>query len=160
MVWAWSAFTGWELWASCMLGWALMVSGLINVSHFTVPGRLSLLILLLGLITAWFAAPGEFPPPLAGMVVGGAMGIALDMAARRLDGRLGFGGGADKLLAAAGAWLAWQGLPGFAAIVVLTALGALSIGAAGRWWGGRIAGGACVAAGFWLSWLYGPLLAV
>ena len=158
VVWAWSQFTGWELWASCILGWALMVSALINDSHFTVPGRLSLLILLLGLITAWFAAPGEFPHHLAGMVVGGAMGIVLNMADRRMDGRLGFGGDADKLLSAAGAWLAWQGLPGFAAIAVVTALAALAFGAVSRWWGGRIAGGACAAVGLWLAWLYEPLV--
>lgn len=155
VVWAWSEFAGWRLWASCILGWALMVSALINVSHFTVPGRLSLLIALLGLLTAWFSVPGEFAGHLAGLVVGGAMGIAVDMLDRRLEGRLGFGGDADKLFAAAGAWLAWQGLPSLVVVAVLTALMVTAVGAPRRWWGGRLAGGACVAVGLWLVWLYG-----
>ena len=64
----------------------------------------------LGSGCAWFTEPGVFADHLAGMVVGGAIGVALDILDRRLKGRLGFGGDADKLLATAGAWLAWQGL--------------------------------------------------
>ncbi|MFP6740240.1 MAG: prepilin peptidase [Alphaproteobacteria bacterium] len=159
VVWAWSVFAGWQLWASCILGWALMVAALINVSHFTVPGPLILPMLLLGLGFSWFAEPGAFADHLAGMVVGGAMGIALDILDRRLDDRLGFGGDADKLFAAAGAWLAWQGLPGLVAIAVAIGLVVSVVGAPRRWWGGRLAGGACVALGLWLAWLYGPLTA-
>jgi leader peptidase (prepilin peptidase)/N-methyltransferase len=94
VVWTWREFSGWQLWTSSVLGWTLMVVALINVNHFTAPGRLVMPVLVLGLAVAWFAASAAFADHLAGVAVGGAMGIALDMLDRRLGGRLGFGGDA------------------------------------------------------------------
>jgi leader peptidase (prepilin peptidase)/N-methyltransferase len=67
--------------------------------------------------------------------------------------------GDAKLLAAAGAWLGWQALPG---LVVIAALAALAVALAQAARGAklaattRIAFGSYLALAFWLVWLYGP----
>ncbi|HVX58009.1 MAG TPA: A24 family peptidase, partial [Candidatus Saccharimonadales bacterium] len=72
----------------------------------------------------------------------------------------GIGLGDAKLLAAAGAWVGWEGLP---SVVLLAALGGLlfvlgrSLRRRTMSATDRIAFGTCLCGGLWLVWLYGPL---
>jgi leader peptidase (prepilin peptidase)/N-methyltransferase len=78
----------------------------------------------------------------------------------RLRGREGLGLGDAKLMAAVGAWCAWQGLP---SVVLIGAFSALSVTLFRRMAGGRVTldhrlpFGAYLAVGAWLVWLYGPI---
>jgi leader peptidase (prepilin peptidase)/N-methyltransferase len=79
---------------------------------------------------------------------------------RRLRGREGMGMGDAKLLAAAGAFVAWEGLPSVILISSLTAL--LAALFQGLREGGlsltdRMPFGTFLCFGTWLVWLYGPL---
>jgi leader peptidase (prepilin peptidase)/N-methyltransferase len=96
--------------------------------------------------------------------IGAAAGYAffclVGVAYRRLRGRAGLGGGDAKLLAAAGAWVAWQGLP---SVVLLGALTSFAVPLGQRLGGralrldARIPFGPGLCLGLWLVWLYGPL---
>jgi leader peptidase (prepilin peptidase)/N-methyltransferase len=80
---------------------------------------------------------------------------------RALRGREGLGFGDAKLMAAAGAW---TGLEGVGTVLLYGAVLGLVLVGALRFWGRSIDGetpipfGAGLAAGLWLTWLYGPLL--
>ncbi|GAA0528365.1 hypothetical protein GCM10008941_04670 [Rhizomicrobium palustre] len=105
----------------------------------------------------------DLPPSLADRIIGGCIGyLTIAMIAhihRKLSGREGIGLGDAKLLAAAGAWLGWTGLP---SVVLLASVGGL-IWAAVRFLLDRntlsapIPFGVPLTAAFWLVWLYGPL---
>jgi leader peptidase (prepilin peptidase)/N-methyltransferase len=77
-----------------------------------------------------------------------------------LRGREGMGGGDARLLAAAGGWLGWQGLP---SVLVLASLAALAIAgwqaARGHNIGAstRLPFGTYLVFGIFVVWLYGPL---
>ena len=126
-----------------------------------LPDRLTLTLLPLGLVAAWLSARAPLVDHLIGAVVGFAVGWALVAGAKRLGRRMAPGMGEAKLLAAAGAWVAWQGLPMVAAAALLAAC---LIGVWGRFTArqpfadGRLAAGASIAIGVWLVWLYGPLV--
>jgi leader peptidase (prepilin peptidase)/N-methyltransferase len=68
--------------------------------------------------------------------------------------------GDAKLLAAAGAWVSWQGLP---SVLVVASLSALAVVLVRSWRNGKldpvqhVAFGAYLAVGLWIIWLYGPL---
>ena len=157
-LWAWSLKPDLQAWTTSILGWALMVLFLINLRHFTLPRALSLPLIALGLAVAWFAAPETFADHLIGAVAGFAAGAMVGVLDRRLDGRLGMGMDGAILLAAAGAWLAWQGLPDLAvAAAVAAAAVAVSAHRAPRA-GAGFPGGACAAAALWVAWLYGPVI--
>jgi leader peptidase (prepilin peptidase)/N-methyltransferase len=78
-----------------------------------------------------------------------------------MRGREGIGLGDAKLLAAAGAWVGWMGLP---STLLLAALSGLVYAIAARRAGGaalsaddRVPFGAFIGLGLWVVWLYGPL---
>jgi leader peptidase (prepilin peptidase) / N-methyltransferase len=96
---------------------------------------------------------------LVGALAGFAAFAAIAFVYRRLRRREGLGLGDAKLLAAAGAWLGWQALPG---LVVIAAVCALAVALARAVTGDRlsattrIAFGSYLALAFWLVWLLGP----
>jgi leader peptidase (prepilin peptidase)/N-methyltransferase len=98
---------------------------------------------------------------LVGAFAGFAAFALIGFTYRRLRGREGLGLGDAKLLAAAGAWLGWQALPG---VVLIGALSALALALAGAAGGGKlivttqIAFGSHLALAFWLVWLFGPVV--
>jgi leader peptidase (prepilin peptidase)/N-methyltransferase len=108
---------------------------------------------------AFLIDPALLAPHLASALAGFAAFAAIALAYRRLRGREGLGLGDAKLLAAAGAWLGWQALPG---LVLVAALGALAVALARTATGGtlsatmRVAFGSYLALAFWLVWLLGP----
>ena len=160
-LWAATAASGWLLWASCALGWALLALSLIDLRCYRLPDFLTLPTLVAGLAVAASAWPAAFTDHLLGAVLGYAMLAAIAWLYRRLRGREGLGMGDAKLLAAGGAWLSWQALPSVVLVAAVLALAVVlglavlrrsPVSAATR-----IPFGPYLAAAIWLVWLYGPI---
>ncbi len=158
VLWAWTVASGWQLWAGSILGWVLMVLALINTRHFTLPDELTLPLIAFGFAVAAIAGQGAMVDSLLGAAVGFGCGLAMAAADGRLGGWTGVGSGEAKLLAAAGAWVGWQGLPDFAVVAVLAVLAVAVVHARRRSAGGRLPVGTCVCLATWLAWLYGPVI--
>jgi leader peptidase (prepilin peptidase)/N-methyltransferase len=152
--------SGWLLVASCALGWTLLCLAAIDFRHFFLPDVLTLPLIPAGLAVAYGIDPALLPDHVVGTLAGFAAFALITFAYRRLRGRDGLGLGDAKLLAAAGAWLGWQALPG---VVLIGALSALALALARAAAGGtlsattRIAFGSHLALAFWLVWLFGPV---
>jgi leader peptidase (prepilin peptidase) / N-methyltransferase len=155
---AW-VLSGWLLLVSLALGWTLLTLAAIDQRHFLLPDALTLPLIPAGLAVAFAIDPALVVPHLLGALAGFAAFAAIGVVYRRLRGREGLGLGDAKLLAAAGAWLGWQALPG---LVVIAALCALALALARALTGDRvsattrIAFGSYLALAFWLVWLLGP----
>ena len=160
-LWAATEFSGWLLWASCALGWALLALALVDLRCSRLPDLLTLPTLLAGLGVTGLAWPDELPQHVAGAVLGYAGLAAIGWLYHRFRGREGLGLGDAKLLAAAGAWLSWPALPSAVLIAAVLALAAtLAAGAMRRVplsATTRVAFGPYLAAAIWLVWLYGPM---
>ncbi len=159
---AWAAASVPEdlLWPTAGLGWTLLALSVIDARALILPDALTLPLIAGGLIVAWFVNPSA---PLDHVIGAAAGGLTFWLIARIYEGvrhRQGLGLGDAKLFAAAGAWVAWQGL---ASVVLMAALGALAavalLAIAGRSPGasGRLPFGPFLALGLWLTWLYGPI---
>lgn len=160
-LWAATAMSGWLLWASCALGWALLALSLIDLRCYRLPDCLTLPALLAGLAVTHFAWPAALPAHLLGAVLGYAALAGLGWVYRVLRGRDGIGIGDAKLLAAGGAWLSWQALPGIvltaAVLALLATLSVRLVRRAPLSAMTRVPFGPYLAAAIWLAWLYGPL---
>jgi leader peptidase (prepilin peptidase) / N-methyltransferase len=153
---------GWLLWVTCLLGWALLALAITDLREMMLPDSLTLPLLPAGLGTALWLDPAGLPDHLLGAIVGFGFLYGLNVVYRQLRGRDGLGLGDAKLLAAAGAWLGWQALPSMLVVATLAALGAVGVASlAGR----RTAAdtalpfGSFLCLGFWVTWLYAPLIA-
>ena len=149
------------LWASCALGWTLLALALIDLRCFVLPDAMTLPLLGAGLVVGYLLDPSRALDHAAGAAAGFLAFAAVAAAYRRLRGRDGLGLGDAKLLAAAGAWLTWTGLP---SVVLIAAASALAAALFGRAFDGRplslarrVPFGPYLALGLWLVWLYGPL---
>jgi leader peptidase (prepilin peptidase)/N-methyltransferase len=148
------------LWASCGLAWCLIALAVIDARHGLLPDLLTLPLIPAGLALTYGLAPAELPDHLAGCVGGYLSFVGISWLYRILRGRDGLGRGDAKLLAAAGAWVSWQGLPSVVLeAALLSLLAALLLRGAGRplSLSSRLAFGPGLCAGLWLVWLYGPL---
>jgi leader peptidase (prepilin peptidase)/N-methyltransferase len=160
-LWAATAVSGWELWVGSALGWTLLTLSLIDLRCYRLPDFLTVPLVLAGLgVTAW-----AWPDELSGHLLGAGLGYSalagIGWLYKALRGRDGLGLGDAKLLAAGGAWLSWEALPG---LVLLAAALALAVTAATRLVQGaplsaatRVPFGPYLAVSIWLAWLYGPL---
>jgi leader peptidase (prepilin peptidase) / N-methyltransferase len=148
------------LWSTCILGWALLAMAWIDVEHFRLPDILTLPLIIFGAVFHLAIAPDQFTTSLVGALVGYISFRAIALIYRALRGREGLGAGDAKLLAAAGAWVGWNGLPDVVLLAALLAISAVMII--------RICGniltetdaipfGPFLAASLWLTHLYGPL---
>ncbi len=160
-LWAATLFSGWLLWASCLLGWSLLALAAIDRRDGILPDVLTLPLLLAGLAVIAGLDAARMPAHIVGAVAGFLGFAGLAVIYQRVRGRDGLGLGDAKLLAAAGAWLSWEGLP---SVVLLAAVSALAV-ALLRSAGGqalradrRIAFGPYLSLAIWLVWLYGPLV--
>lgn len=158
-LWAASVADGWLLWATCALGWTLLALALVDWRDGILPDALTLPLLALGLGVTYFSDPTHLADSAIGAAAGFLFFVAIRWLYRRLRGREGMGLGDAKLLAAAGAWVAWDGLP--SVVLVATALGlaaALIMALRGRRMTGdlSLAFGPALCAGLWIVWLYGP----
>ena len=118
--------------AGAVFGWLLLTLALLDLRHFWLPDRLTLVLALAGLAAAVIG----IEPGLIDRMIGGAAGfMSLALVRwiyRRLRGREGLGGGDPKLFGAIGSWLGWHALPmvllgaalvGLAAAMVLAIMG-------------------------------------
>ena len=143
-----------------LLGWQLLLIAVIDAEHFRLPDRLTLPLLVTGLLAAVLL---DHTAPLDA-VIGAAVGFGglwlLAFAYRRLRGREGLGDGDPILLAAGGAWVGWIGLP---SVLLWASAAGLSLVAARLLVGRKVSAsdrlpfGPFLAAGLWLTWLIGPL---
>ncbi len=159
-VWAASALSGWLLWAGCVLGWTLLALAVIDLRHLMLPDALTLPLIPAGLGVAYSIDPSLLPDHAMGAAAGFVAFVFIGWAYRRLRGREGLGLGDAKLLAGAGAWVSWPGLPGVVLVSALGALAAVLLAAlAGRPVSltAKVPFGSFLCAATWLVWLYGPL---
>jgi leader peptidase (prepilin peptidase)/N-methyltransferase len=130
------------------------------VRHYVLPDVLTLPLIPLGLIAAWLDGAEALLAHVIGAAAGYLVFLLIALGYRRLRGREGLGLGDAKLLAVAGAWTGWQGLP---SVVLLGAGASLAFLLLLRLRGGAIrldqavAFGPGLCLGIWLVWLYGPL---
>lgn len=162
---AWSAFVlpGNLVWAGCLLGWMLLGAALIDWRHMVLPDALVLPLIPAGIGIHMLLDGAYWPDHLIGAATGFLAFAGVALLYRQLRGRDGLGFGDAKLLAAAGAWVSWVGLP---SVVFLAALCGLA-GVAVRRLSGygivttdEIPFGPALALGTWLVWLYGPIVPV
>jgi leader peptidase (prepilin peptidase) / N-methyltransferase len=160
---AWSATvaSGWLLWATCGLGWVLLALSVMDAREMVLSDRLTMPLIGAGLFVATLLEPASFWHHIAGAVVGLVVIAGAAQIYFRLRGVDGLGLGDAKLLAAAGAWLSWDALGG---VLLIGAISTLAVAIAGIFFGRglesrtALAFGPGLALGFWLSWLYGPLV--
>jgi leader peptidase (prepilin peptidase)/N-methyltransferase len=159
--WAGLVTSGWILAASCAFGWALLLLAAIDWRVQILPDVITLPLLAAGLSAAFFFARESWLDHLIGAAAGFLALALVSQLYRLLRGRDGLGLGDAKLLAALGAWVAWEGLP---TVLLLGSLLGL-VFALGRAIAGqsirlsdRLPFGVFLAGGGWLVWLYGPLL--
>lgn len=115
--------------AAMVLGWQLLLLGLLDLRHLWLPQRLTATLALSGAgWCGWQAWQAADPAPLIAGAVGGALGFALlwsvARAFRALRGQDGMGGGDPPLLGAIGLWV---GLEGVIRVVACGSLGGLVI---------------------------------
>jgi leader peptidase (prepilin peptidase)/N-methyltransferase len=160
---AWAAMEteGWILAASCAFGWTLLLLGAIDWRTQLLPDVVTMPLLLAGLAVAYVLDPTSWGDHLIGGVAGFAAFAGLAFLYRLLRGRDGLGLGDAKLMAAMGAWIAWQGLPTLVLWASILGLAwALANAARGRRLRleERLPFGPFLALGGWLVWIYGPLM--
>lgn len=153
---AWAGLANpYEVWANCVLGWGLLALAWIDWGHMRLPDVLTLPLIPAGLLVAW-----QVDPELA--AIHGAAAVAAYLlfrgvawAYRRVRGFDGLGQGDAKLLAVAGAWVGFAGLPG-----VLLGGGLIGLAVAVLHWrkaasGAPLPFGPALALALWTMRLYG-----
>ncbi|MFO1028515.1 MAG: A24 family peptidase [Acetobacteraceae bacterium] len=155
--WAGVATLPSDIWAACLLGWALLALAWIDIRTMLLPDILTLPLLLAGLALAARLGPDEFLNHAMAAVLGFSVLFGIARGYRWLRGRDGMGRGDAKLFAALGAWI---GLYDLATVLLVASclglLGALIATLAGR----RVTAttaipfGPFLAFAGWLVWLY------
>jgi len=154
----WSAliFDGPLAVATAAFGWGLVLIALIDAEHFWLPHRLTIPLMIGGLLAAGGLQPESLTERLIGAGVGWAFLALLAAAYRRLRGRDGLGGGDAMMLGALGAWVGWQGLPSVLLFAALLGLAAALLQRKLQA-DARMPFGTLMAPAAWAVWLYGPL---
>ena len=145
---------------SLALGMGLVTASAIDLQTFILPNTITITLIVTGLVSHLLQGRGEFALSVAAAALGYGLLWAANQIYLALRGRQGVGMGDAKLLAGAGAWLDAQSLP--TVLLWATALAltmAIALAAAGRQLepGTRLPFGPPLAAGFWLTWLYGSV---
>lgn len=159
-LWSAALASGWWVWISCLLGWTLLSLAVIDWRYFLLPDFLTLPLLAAGLLVAAALEPLALPARAIGAAAGLLFVVLVRQAYWMLRRREGIGLGDAKLLAAAGAWISWEGLPSALLVATFAALAIAllryvrrgSISATDR-----VPFGAFLCLGTWIVWLYGPL---
>lgn len=160
-VWAGLGASSWlAVGATAALGWQLLLIAVIDAEHHWLPDRLTWPLALTGLIAAVLSGWSSAPDRLIGVAVGFLGLWVLGWLYKIVRGRDGLGGGDPFLLAGAGAWVGWQGLPSvliWAAAAAMIVVFWQLIGRRAIDGAERLPFGVFMAAGAWLTWLYGPV---
>lgn len=160
-IWAAWLLEGWDVWIACMLGFLLLPLALIDFREFILPDKLTGALIATGLTVGYLRSPEGIMPFLIGAVVGYAMFRGISYFYRRLRRRDGLGLGDAKLLAGAGAWVSWVGLPTVLLYGSIAGLAYVALSAmAGKRVNSetRVPFGTFLCLGIWMTWLYGPLV--
>ncbi|MDO9712286.1 prepilin peptidase [Paracraurococcus lichenis] len=145
-----------RLWLACGLGWVLLALGWIDWERMLLPDLLTLPLIPAGLAVTLALAPQDLTAHALGAVLGYAAFRGLALLYRALRGREGLGEGDAKLLAVAGAWLGWPGLPDVVLLAALLGLALAGLQALRRGRldaAARLPFGPCLALALWLLWL-------
>ncbi|HXV22659.1 MAG TPA: A24 family peptidase [Alphaproteobacteria bacterium] len=141
------------------LGWSLLLLSLIDLKSMLLPDRITLPLLVGGLIAAAVLTPARLSEHALGAAIGFLSLTALALLYERARGSVGLGGGDAKLFAAIGAWVGWMGLPSALLIAGIVGIGHAIVRGGGRLTGAdRIPFGPALALGGWIVWLHGPLV--
>jgi leader peptidase (prepilin peptidase)/N-methyltransferase len=97
--------------AALVFSWFLIALVFIDIDHQLLPDRLTLPLVILGLITNYFGIFTSFQNAVIGAIVAYLLLWLVSFLFEKLRNKEGLGGGDVKLLAALGAWLGWQQLP-------------------------------------------------
>ncbi len=136
------------------LALVLTIAAVIDFRAMILPDLITLPLIPLGWAMAALRAP-DLVDRLIGAAAGFAAFAAIAGLYRRLRGRDGLGLGDAKLLAAAGAWVGWAGLP---SVVLLGSVASLAWALATRRDPDRpLPFGPFLAASFWIVWRFGRL---
>jgi leader peptidase (prepilin peptidase)/N-methyltransferase len=149
------------VWAGCALGWVLLAASIVDFRHLFLPDGLVLPLIPAGIALHVAIAPDRWPDHAIGAAAGYLGLVAVRALYARLRGREGLGLGDAKLLAAAGAWVGWQGLPSVLFLAAVTTLAALLAARAAKLPvdpKGELPFGPALAFALWLVWLHGPLV--
>jgi leader peptidase (prepilin peptidase)/N-methyltransferase len=161
-VWSAIVFSGWLIWASCLLGWVLLTLAATDFKFYQLPDFLTLPLTAAGLLAAWLLDHSMILAHGLGAIFGFVFVVVLRSVYQNLRGREGMGLGDAKLLAAAGAWVSWNGLP---SVILIASLAGLTFALIGARRGvnislaDRVPFGTFLCMGTWIVWLYGPLVA-
>ena len=160
-LWSLLVLPGWLAFAGAALGWMLLVLSVIDLDHLVVPDPLTLPLIPAGLAVAWLVDPAKLADHAIGAIAGFLVVVAIRLVYRYWRKREGIGFGDAYLLAAAGAWVGWQGL---GSVLLLAAAAGLAVALLQARRAGhltldrKLPFGPYLAGGLWLSWLYGPLV--
>lgn len=160
-VWAAVNGGGWiVMGATAVLGWQLLLIALIDAEHFWLPDVLTFPLIATGVGAAALIARDWPVDAVIGAVAGFGMLWAIAWAYKAWRKRDGLGGGDPFLLAGAGAWVGWMGLPSvllWACAVGFSLVAARLIVRRKVRGDDRLPFGTLLAVGIWLVWLYGPI---
>ncbi len=122
---AWKFGYGWPLFGALILTWALLAASIIDLDHLLLPDNIVLPLLWLGILFNIFGTYTNLETSIIGAMVGYLSLWSVYWGFKLLTGKEGMGYGDFKLLAALGAWLGWQSLPG---VIFLSSLVGAAIG--------------------------------
>lgn len=148
-------------WITVILGWVLLALAVMDARDFFLADGLTLPLLPVGLAVCWWVSPDAIWLHIFGALAGFTIMVALASAYKMARGRDGLGLGDAKLMASAGAWV---GLEGLGSVLLYAVCVNVIILLAARRLGApmeavtKVPLGTGLAAGFWLTWVYGPLL--
>jgi leader peptidase (prepilin peptidase)/N-methyltransferase len=161
VLWAMTEMRGEVLWVSAVLGWVLLALALMDWRKLMLADVLTLPLIPAGLGVAWWLDPAGVHWHAVGAAAGFALMVGVGWTYQALRGREGLGLGDAKLMAGAGAWVGLEGLGTvllYGAFLSLVLVAALRVGGQEINRETAVPFGVGLAAGFWLTWLYGPLL--
>ena len=147
------------LWVTIGLGWGLLTLAAMDFRHMILADSLNLVLVAAGLMVAAIWSRFPLQDHVIGMLIGAGGLYLVDLIYRAVRKRAGLGMGDVKLMAGAGAWLGWHGLPS----VLLYATGvALIVVFSGTMVRNptrhtAIPFGAFICLGIWITWIVGPI---
>lgn len=162
-LWAAAVLPGSLVLAGCVLGWALLAAAVVDWRHMFLPDIIVLPLIPLGIALHAVIDGAVWYDHLLGAAAGFALFAGVAVLYRSVRGREGLGLGDAKLLAAAGAWVSWTGLPSVVLVAALLGLAGVAVSRLAGWKPdptAEIPFGPPLATATWLIWLYGPLVTV
>ena len=146
---------------SIALAAGLTLLGVIDIYTLRLPDLLTFFLIIAGLVIAALSGWGAFANALIGAGVGYGLIWGLRESWLRSRGEDGIGLGDAKLLAGAGAWTGWVGLPQILLLASGIALAFVGLGKVSglmKAENPRLPFGPFLALGLWLVWRSGGLL--